>query len=77
MLLIVPAPISNICRTREALVSVISERVKSGLTESMIEIEGNLISINIYDCVRLSGWKVICAVTTRYSSANIHENSNN
>ena len=74
-LIIVPAPINNIRRTKEVLISVISDMVENGPRKSEVEIEGNLISISTYDGARPSGKKVIGAVINRYSSANISENS--
>ena len=72
---IIPAPVNSIRRTKEKLISTILDHIQNNLIKSDVEIEGNLISIHIYDGGRESGKKVIGAVSNRFSSANIGKNA--
>jgi len=75
VLLIIPAPINSIRKTKEKLISIILDHIQTNLIKSDVEIEGNLISICVYDGDRESGKKVIGAVSNRYSSADIGKNT--
>lgn len=75
VLLILPAPINSIKRTKEKLKSAINDCIRNNVINTDIEIEGNLITIHVYDVPRPSGKKIIGAITNRYSTANISANT--
>jgi len=75
VLIIVPTPINDVRNTKEQTRLEILNRLQFGVTEGDIQICGNTISVHIYEGIRLSRKKVIGAVTTRNSSADIRLNA--
>lgn len=75
ILLIIPSPINSIKRTKSKLISTILHHVENNINKSDVEIEGNRITINIYNISRPSGKKIIGAISNRYSSSNITGNT--
>ena len=71
--LILPSPILDIRSTRAELSKRIVENLKSGTIREDIKIGENDVSIYIYEGSREK--KVISALASRYSSANITQNS--
>ncbi len=75
VLVIVPAPLNNVRKTKKDVRGEILDRIAMGKPEGDIDIQGNKISIHIYEGTRPSGKKVIGAVATRTDSANIGLNA--
>ncbi len=75
VLVIVPAPLNNVRKTKREARSEILDRIARNQSEGDIVIQGNNISINVYEGSRPSGKKVIGAVSTRTDSANIGLNA--
>jgi len=75
ILVIVPAPLNNVRKTKKEVRGEILDRIALGKSEGDIEVQGNKISIRIYEGTRPSGKKVIGAVATRTDSTNIGLNA--
>jgi len=75
VLIIVPAPLNNVRKTKKQLRNGILKMLQLGVTKGDTQIFGNSISIHIHNGRRLSGKKVIGAVSMRNSSADIGLNA--
>jgi len=73
--LVLSTPIKNIRRTKDTLIHAILDKIQMNSEESDFVIEGNVISIYIYEGEKPSGKKIATAVANRYSSANIGDNT--
>lgn len=74
VLLIVYTPVNDVRKTKRELVAKIIEMLSSEVTKAEVDIRSNSISISVYDGCRESGKKVIGALPSKNSSADIGEN---
>jgi len=73
--LVIPSPIHEIHEFKKGLTRTILNMISTKTHDAVIDILGNVVSINLYKCQHPTKTKMIQSIVTKFASSNVQENT--